>query len=346
VDQLAGVERGAGDGDGGWQTGAVSILPADIDAAATRIAPHVLRTPLMHSEPLSERLGAEILIKGEHVQRTGSFKVRGSANFVHSLSDEIAANGVVTASSGNHGIGVATAAASRGINARIFLPEHASPAKVAQIRRLGAEIETVPGPDGIVAELAARSHADDAGVAYISPYNDPLVIAGQGTIGKEILEDAAGAVDVVVVSVGGGGLISGIASWVKAMSTTTQVIGASALNDRAMAASIERGEIISPPASPTFSDGTAGGLEEDTITYELCRDLVDLWIDVEESAIARSVTEMIDDHHMLIEGSAGMAIAAAGLVAADMPGARIVAVSCGANVSSASLASMLTVAGR
>lgn len=316
------------------------IESTDIDAAATRIAPHVERTPLMTSAPLSERHGADIAIKCEHLQRTGSFKVRGSANVVHSLDESHATTGVVTASSGNHGIGVATAAASRGFACTIFLPESASPSKVAAIGRLGAEIITVAGTDTSAAEMAARAHAADLGVTYISPYNDPVIVAGQGTIGKEILEDGP-APDAVVVAVGGGGLISGIATWIKAMSPSTTVIGASALNDRAMAASIEAGEIITPHFEPTFSDGTAGGLDDDTITFPICRNLVDQWVDVTEADIASAVRAMIDDHHQLVEGAAGVALAAATQRAASHPGSRIVAVSCGANVSSDALAAML-----
>jgi len=252
---------------------------------------------------------------------------------------------VVTASSGNHGIGVATAAASRGINCTIFLPSSASRSKVDQITRLGADIVLIDGTDTMVAELAGRAHAVETGVQYISPYNDPVIVAGQGTIGKEILEDAPGPVDAVAIAVGGGGLISGIATWIKHHSPSTRIIGASALNDRAMAASIEAGSIITPHFEPTFSDGTAGGIDDDTITFDICRELVDEWIDVTEPAIAQAVTNMIDDHHELVEGSAGVAIAAATAYAATAPGARIVAVSCGANVSSDALARMIEAAG-
>ena len=321
------------------------INPVEIDKAAQRIDAHVLRTPLFRSDPLSDRHGAEILIKAEHLQTTGSFKVRGSANVVHSLDEATAAKGVVTASSGNHGIGVATAAASRGVQAQIFLPSNASPSKVDQIRRLGAEINLIEGTDTMVAEVAGRAHAAEIGVPYISPYNDPQIVAGQGTIGKEILEDAPGPVDAVVVAVGGGGLMSGIATWCKAHSPDTRVIGASALHDRAMAASVEAGEIITPHFEPTFSDGTAGGIDDDTITFEICSALVDEWIDVSERAIARAVANMIDDHHQLVEGAAGVALAAATEHADRAPGARIVAVSCGANVSSEALGRMIAAAG-
>lgn len=320
------------------------IDAAAIAEAGERIAPHVTRTPLFRSEPMSERHGADLWIKAEHLQRTGSFKVRGSANFVHALDAAEAALGVVTASSGNHGIGVATAAASRGIDCTIFLPSTASASKVAAIGRLGAEIVTVDSTDTADAEAAARRHAERVGVSFISPYNDPAVIAGQGTIGKEILEDAAEAPDAIVVSVGGGGLISGIATWVAAQSPATRIIAASALNDRAMAASVAAGFIIDPSAQPTFSDGTAGGLEADTITFPICVEYVDDWIDVDEASIAGAVSSMIDDHHQLVEGSAGLALAAAGAYADRYPGSTVVAVSCGANVSAATLKRMLDVA--
>lgn len=317
-----------------------TIDPDEITAAANRIGSHVSRTALFRSDPLSERHGAEIYIKAEHLQDTGSFKVRGSANKVHALPADVAANGVVTASSGNHGIGVATAAASRGIAATIFLPASASQAKVDLIRRLGAEIVSVDGTDAALAEAAAREHVAKTGLAYISPYNDAEVAAGQGTIGKEILEDLD-SVDAIVVAVGGGGLMSGIASWVKAKSPDTLIIGASALNDRAMAASVAAGEIITPHFEPTFSDGTAGGIEDDSITFPICQNLVDEWVDITERDIALAVTAMVDDHHQLVEGSAGVAIAAATQHAAKQPGATIVAVSCGSNVTAAALRSML-----
>ena len=321
------------------------IDPTTIDEAANRIEPHVLRTPLLMSDPLSERHGADIAIKCEHLQRTGSFKVRGSANVVHSLPPDLAAEGVITASSGNHGIGVATAAASRGFACTIYLPEGAAPSKIAQIRRLGAEIVLVEGTDTSRAEMAARRAAEERGITYVSPYNDPRIIAGQGTIGKEILEDGA-APDAVVVSVGGGGLISGIATWIKASSPSTLVIGASAANDRAMAASIDAGEIITPHFEPTFSDGTAGGLEDDTITFDICRALVDRWVDISELEIARAVASMVDDHHHLVEGAAGVALAAATHFADTNPGTRVVAVSCGANVGATLLEAMLAMANR
>ncbi|MEM7321554.1 MAG: pyridoxal-phosphate dependent enzyme [Actinomycetota bacterium] len=320
----------------------------DIITAVDRIDGHVVRTPLIVSEPMSERIGATIAIKAEHLQRTGSFKLRGAVNKVFSLADEAAATGVVTASSGNHGIGVATAAAARGIPCTVYLPTGASSAKVAAIARLGAVINTVDDTDALVAEHAARDAANTSGVTYISPYNDPEVIAGQGTIGVEIVEDAGGAglgrLDAVVVSVGGGGLISGVATAVKQHHPDAVIVAASALNDRAMAASVDAGHLIEPPAKPTFSDGTAGAVETGSITFELCRSLVDRWLDVEEQAIATAVARMIDDHHQLVEGSAGMALAAAAHYGRENPGATMAVISCGANASAAAIKRMLDVA--
>ncbi|MGH1493541.1 MAG: pyridoxal-phosphate dependent enzyme [Acidimicrobiales bacterium] len=324
---------------------ASAIPAAAIELAATRIEGQAIRTPLIISEPLSERTGATIVIKAEHRQRTGSFKIRGALNKTFSLTDDLAASGVITASSGNHGIGVATAAASRKIPCTVYLPSGAAPPKVAAIKRLGATVVTVDDTDTALAESEARVASADRGIRYISPYNDPDIVAGQGTIGLEILADAAGiglgSVDAVIAAVGGGGLISGIASWVKQHSPDTVVVGASPENDQAMAASVAAGRIFEPPATATYSDGTAGAVEADAITFPICSNLVDRWIAISEIDIARAVSDMINDHHELIEGAAGVALAAAHRYGVEHPGANIVVVSCGANISPAALRRML-----
>ena len=325
------------------------VRPDDVAAAAARIEGEAVRTPLVVAEAMSDRTGSTVLLKAEHRQRTGSFKVRGALNTVFSLDPAEAAAGVVTASSGNHGIGTATAARTRGVACTVYLPRDASPAKVAAIRRLGAAIVTVADPDTAAAEREARAAAERDGRTYLSPYNDARIVAGQGTIGLEIVEDltasGAGPVDAVVVAVGGGGLVSGIGTWLKPAWPDTLLIGASPANDRAMAASVEAGAIVEIDALPTFSDGTAGGVEPGAITFDLCRRLVDRWEAVTEAEIATAVRAMIDDHHELVEGSAGVALAATERFAADNPGSTVVAVSCGANVSSSALLRMLELAG-
>ncbi len=324
------------------------ITAVDIENAARRIGPHIHRTPLSASGPLSDRLGAEVFIKAEHRQLTGSFKLRGALNKVLGLDAEVRRAGVVTASSGNHGIATATASKIAETACTVYLPTGASAAKVDAIARLGADIVTIDSTDAYQAELLARAEADRSGRAYISPYNDPAVVAGQGTVGMELLEAATGdglSIDAVVVAVGGGGLISGIATWLADRAPTVAVVGASPANDAAMVASVDAGSIVEAPAEPTFSDGTAGGIEPGAITFEPCRALVSEWITVGETEIAASVRDMIDDHHELVEGAAGVALAAAGRYAAEHPGASIVVVTCGANVSSTTLKSMLASSG-
>ncbi len=171
-------------------------------------------------------------------------------------------------------------------------------------------------------------------------------MAGQGTVGVELTEQFEAAnggrgADAVVVAVGGGGLISGIGAWLAERWPDTVLVGASPANDPAMAASVAAGTIVEVDASPTFSDGTAGGLEAGAITFELCQRLVHRWEMVTEAEIAAAVRAMIDDHHELVEGAAGVALAAAERYGTEHPGSTVIAVSCGANVTSAALASML-----
>ncbi len=318
----------------------------DVAAAAERVAGLVVRTPLLPAEAMSQRAGSTISIKAEHRQATGSFKLRGATNTVQLLDGADAEAGVVTASSGNHGIGIATAAQRRGVPCTVYLPQDASASKQAAIARLGATIVTVDDPDTAAAERAARAAAATDGLSYVSPYNDPRIVAGQGTVGVELIEqfEAANdgrAADAVVVAVGGGGLISGIGTWLAERWPDTVLVGASPANDPAMAASIAAGEIVEVDASPTFSDGTAGGLEDGAITFELCQRLVQRWETVREVEIAAAVRAMIDDHHELVEGAAGVALAAAERYGAEHPGSTVIAVSCGANVTSATLARIL-----
>ncbi|MCP3989130.1 MAG: threonine/serine dehydratase [Actinomycetia bacterium] len=326
-----------------------TVTATDIEAAADRIRPHVRRTGLTISKPLSARHGATIAIKAEHTQFTGSFKLRGALNRVLTLSPTEARVGIVTASSGNHGIATATAARLADTGCTVYLPTGASPSKVAAIKAQGAIIVTVDSSDAFQAEVVARAAAAEEGATYVSPYNDPTVVAGQGTVGVEIAEDASSAglerLDAVVVAVGGGGLISGIATWLADRSPDTIVIGASPAHDAAMADSVEAGRVVNRPAKPTYSDGTAGGIEPETITFEPCQSLVDQWVLVSEAEIAAAVATMIDDHHQLIEGAAGVALAAGTRFGERHPGSSVVVVTCGANVSAARLGEMLSLAG-
>ena len=302
-----------------------------VGAAESRIRSHLPETPLVPSPVLSDLTAASISLKLENLQVTGSFKARGSLNRVLSLTNDEKSRGVVTASTGNHGAGVANAAQRLGVKALIFVPETASPAKIENIRRFGGEIRYFGAESGAT-EIHAREYANNRGMPFISAYNDPLVIAGQGTIGAEIVRELP-SVDTVIAAVGGGGLIAGIAGYLKAVNPKVRAIGASAKNSMATAASVRAGRIIETEHLPTLSDGTSGGLEPGSITFELCQTLVDDWVDVAEEEIGSALRLFIESHHMLCEGAAALAVA--GLLSAKegVRGKTVVVVISGANIS-------------
>lgn len=306
-----------------------SLAPL-IGAARDRLRPYVRETPCDVSLALSARYGADVWLKGEHLQHTGSFKARGAAHKLLCLTSEAKAAGVVTASSGNHGAGTAWAGRTLGASVLVFVPHGASPTKVAMIRRYGADVQ-MHGTDGLDTELFARQVAVEHGKTYVSPYNDLEVIAGQGTVGLELAEQM-GHVDAVIVAVGGGGLISGVAAYLKARLPNVQVIAALPELSPVMALSVRAGRIVEFASEPTLSDGTAGGVEADSITFELCRTLVDDWVLVSEAEIAQAMRDFIAEHHQLIEGSAGVALAALARKSTELGGQRVAVVLCGANV--------------
>jgi threonine dehydratase len=299
------------------------------------------RHPLTVLGAATEQCGTEILLECEHQQKTGSFKVRGALAKLLSLSGEQRDRGVVAASSGNHGLGVAHALSALGGNGIVCVPSHASPVKVAAIRRYGVDVR-VMGREPAETESLARLAAAEDQLSYISPYNDLDVIAGQGTVGEEIVQQLGGrTVGAVVVAVGGGGLISGIGAAIRSVLPGVRIIGASPVNDAAMAASVRAGRVVRVDTRPTISDGTAGGLEEGSITVPLCTELVDEWVLVTEPEIHSALRFMIDTEHQLIEGAAAVAVAAGLKTGRSSDGQPMVIVSCGANISSAMLAEAL-----
>lgn len=314
-------------------------LAARVDAAYDRIAQYVRRTPLAPFGALSERLDCVVRLKSEHLQVTGSFKARGALAKLTALDDDVRDAGVITASSGNHGLGVANALSALGGRGTVCVPEGASPVKVAGIRRLGVDVRTLGAEAGETERLAMEA-AEADGLTYVSPYDDLDVIAGQGTIGVEIAEQWP-EVDTVVVSVGGGGLISGVATALKHRRPDLRVIGVSPLNDAAMAASVAEGRIVAPPAEPTLSDGTAGSVTPGAVTFPLCQRLVDEWVLVSEDEISDALRFVIDEHHQLIEGAAAAAVAGAIRLGDSLSGARVAIVSCGANIGADTLARAL-----
>jgi threonine dehydratase len=309
-----------------------------VRAAEARIRPHVVTTPVVESVGLTDAVGSAVVLKCENLQVTGSFKARGALNKTLALSEEERERGIVTASTGNHGAAVARAAGIVAADALVFVPEDANPSKLAAIERLGARIE-VFGTDAVEAEMRARAWAADNGATYVSPYNDLEVIGGQGTLGLELIEQVE-ALDSVFVAVGGGGLASGVAGLIKALSPSTRVIGCSPAASAVMYHSLAAGEILDMPSGPTLSDGTAGGVEAGAITFDLLAELLDDFVTVSEDDIRAAFLELIEVEHQLVEGSAAMAYAACRAHASAGEGTTAV-ILCGGNVGVDKLRSIL-----
>ncbi len=299
--------------------------------AADRIADHVVCTPLRLSEPFSDRFGADVYFKLENAQTTGSFKLRGATNRLLTLSDEQRAQGCVTASSGNHGVATACAMQKLGLTGIIFVPEQTSSAKVGKIRGFGGDVRFF-GTDGLDTEQHAREFAEEKGMFFVSPYNDDEVVAGQGSCGIEIVDELPDA-DAVFIAVGGGGLIGGVGSVLKAHNPQIRIYGCQPLASPVMTRSIEAGEIIDMPSEPTLSDGTAGGIEADTVTFPLNQAVVDEWLVVDEESIAEAMRLYMEHESDVIEGAAGVAIAGLEQKHEELAGKKVVVVICGGNVS-------------
>ena len=307
--------------------------------AEERIRPHIRQTPLEHSPFLSRLTGGDVYLKLENTQITNSFKLRGAVNKLLSLDDEERARGIVTASTGNHGAATAWALARFGIAGTIFVPNSASSAKIENLRRFGANLK-LAGDDCVDTEILARRTAEESGRVFVSAYSDPKIIGGQGTIGIE-LERELDAFDTVVVPVGGGGLIVGIAGYLKARKPDLAIIGCQPRSSAVMYESIKAGELVERELLPTLSDGTAGGIEPGAITIDACREMVDDFVLVEEEEIAAGIRTLIETHCMLVEGAAALSVAAFQKTAQRFEGQRVVLILSGARISLETLRAVL-----
>ncbi len=299
--------------------------------AAARIRGLIKETPLVHSRAFSEMLDANVHFKLENKQTTGSFKLRGATNRLMTLDDEQRAKGCVAASSGNHGAAVACAMHKLATSGVIFVPEQTSPTKVEAIRSYGGEI-VVFGTDGLDTEQHAREYAEQNGKVYLSPYNDEQVIAGQGTCGVELAEQLPD-VDVVLVAIGGGGLVAGVGSVLKAHNPGVHIVGCQPAASPVMARSVEAGHIVELPTLATLSDGTAGGIEAGAITFPLTEAIVDEFVLVGEDQIAAAMCLYMKNEHNTIEGAAGVAVAALLELKETLRGQNVVVIICGGNIS-------------
>lgn len=317
-------------------------IKAEVLAAQQRIRSYIRMTPLKYSSVFSQITGCNAFLKLENLQFTGSFKVRGAMNKLLTLTPSQQAKGVVTASSGNHGAATAFGLHKLNLSGIIFVPENASQTKVKKIEELGANIQ-FHGLDSGLTEGFARSYAERHDMTYISPYNDLQVIGGQGTIAIELMQQLPQAdLDMVFVAVGGGGLISGIAGYLKSVKNKVKIIGCSPENSPVMAASVKAGNILDMVSLPTISDGTAGGVEAGALTFDICRTLVDDYVLVSEAEIHAAMRLFMESSHQIIEGAAGAAIAAFLKYKEHLQGKNVAVIICGANISSDVLKSIST----
>lgn len=308
----------------------VTAIAAEAGEAAVRLREATPPSPLYRSTALSRRFGCNVLLKCEHLLPTGSFKFRGAYNRISLLTPSEAAAGVVAASSGNHGLGIAVSARERGVPVEIHTPADASPAKLAAIAAQGAVLVLNDG-DCLAAERSARQAADERGAAYISPYNDRNVIAGQGTMAVEMLQQAP-QLDAVVLSVGGGGMMGGVGAVLAQHSPTTELIGAWPANATSLLRSIEHGSAIEVEEQPTISDATSGPVEPGSITIPLGMELDPTCLEVSEERIKAAMRVLAEDEHWIVEGAAGLALAGLEAVADRLAGKTVAVVICGRNI--------------
>lgn len=305
-------------------------LYRDIITAHSAMRPAVAVTPLTFSERLSAATGCEVYLKCEHQQHTGSFKYRGAFNKLRLLSPAERVQGVIAATSGNHGGGVALAGRVANVNVTIYTPNKTSPYKVEAMRALGATVITVPGTS-LDAELEAERQARQQGKTYVSPYNDLAVIAGQGTVGVELNEQLP-ELDAVFASVGGGGLVSGVGAALSRLNPGAQIIGCWPEQSAPMYRSLEAGKIVSVPEEASICSSNIGGIYPGAVTFDLCRRLLDRSVLVTEEEIRWAMRAVAVDEHWIVEGAAGVSLAGALKVARSLRGKRLAVVLCGRNV--------------
>ena len=322
------------------QPSALSLV--DVFRARRRIASHVHRTPLIPSPWLSGLAGAAVSLKLESLQRSSSFKARGAFNAVIARLERPGAvpARLVTASAGNHGRALAVAAETFRLPLVVFTPIDAPQTKLAAIRAHGAELRAV-GRDYDDAERLAKMFAAESGAEFISPYNDADVVAGAATVGLEIFEDAADT-NALVVPIGGGGLISGVASAAKSIAAGCEIVGVEVEASCAFQTSLRAGRLVEIVPGATLADGLGGNPDPETITWPLIRRLVNRIVTVSEPELAAAIVGLVEAEHLVTEASGAAGVAAAMAKRADLAGRRVTIIVTGANIDRARLAALLS----
>ena len=301
----------------------------DIQAAQDVVRSQVRHTPVKRSSSLSQQTGADFWLKLENFQRTGSFKVRGALNRIHHLTPAERKAGVVCASAGNHAQGVAYAASQAGVKSTIFMPEDAPLAKLVATKGYGADVK-LAGRDYQEAFEAAQAFQKSSGAVFVHAFDDPLVMAGQGTIGLELMQDIP-RLDTVLVPIGGGGLVCGIAAAVKGINPKVRVIGVQAEGADTIAASLKKGKPIVLDAVSTMADGIAVR-KTGQLTYPLIQELVDEVVTVSENEIAAAILFLLERSKTVVEGAGAVTLAAAMHRKVDLKGRVACALVSGGNI--------------
>ena len=312
-------------------------LKESCQKAYDNIKKHIVKTPLIHSKNLSSISDSNVFLKLENFQHTGSFKLRGAMNKILNLPDKLIS--VVAASSGNHGAAVAYSLRNLKMKGLVYVPENAVPSKVELIKKYGVEVR-YSGNDCLIAESSAISYAEENNLSFVSPYNDIDVISGQGTIGVEMINQMKD-LDVVFITVGGGGLISGVGGYLKSINSNIKIIGCSPENSPVMKISLNKGKIIEFESLPTLSEGSAGGIERDSITYNFCEEFIDDFYLVSEEEIVENIKFFIANEKLLIEGAAAVSVAGFLKNKKLFKGMNVGIVICGGNIGNNTLKSIL-----
>ena len=308
---------------------AINIRQLVLDAEA-RTRKYLIETPLEYSHSLSALIEGEVYLKLDLLQKTDSFKFRGAVNKVMSLTEDELAQGIISASTGNFALAIAEAMRLRGHRATIYIAKNCDPSRLELLRSRGLNL-VIFGNEAGEAEKEADRVAREEGKYYISPYNDEDVIGGQGTCGFEISKQFP-ELEVAFFAVGGGGLISGCAGWLKSVNPNIEIIGISPKNSPVMYQSIKEDKMVELTSFPTLADTCAGGVDADTITFGIIKDNVDDMMVLTEDEIAASIKYLFENHRIVSEGSGALSVGALIKNKDRFKGKKVVLCICGRNI--------------
>ena len=305
-------------------------VPQLVIEAHERCKDHLAPTPLEYSMYLSKRIDGEVWLKLDSMQRTSSFKFRGALNKILSLTEEELEQGVVTASTGNYALAISEAVRIRNHRATIYVAEDLDASRLELLKAHGLDL-VIFGEGAWDSEKEARRVAEEEGKIYVSPYNDPIVVGGQGTCGYEISKQLPD-LDAAFFACGGGGLLGGSAGWLKSHNPEVEAFGVSPANSPVIHESMRTGKIVEMETSPTLADTCAGGLDLDSITLDICQRYAEEVMLLTETEIEASIRLLFEQHRLVVEGSAALGVGGLLKRKDRLKGKKVVAVVCGRNI--------------